>query len=857
MSNGVMPKGKEGIIKGAVSKQINEGTVKAFAGNIQEMGLASLLTDDKFKDYTNQSTGSTFDLDLSGQKALKGFYKVRRHKAHTGEVKGSGNDGLAGDTARKIFRVSKLGESIHSHRNEKGMTKSEFKKKFPNGVGPKGTKFQGVQSAIFGKNKGKLPKLSQITSKFPRNSKGTISNSRLASRIGIRRFNSGSMDRNKMFSFGGQGRFSLDDVAGNAASQISQAKSSSDLTQAYREQRKEVTKLAKAQGLTKEATKDLIKSERKNATERGRGMKSGGFKGASSNHKSFKMTGGGGRIGNSIKSAMGNQFGAGMGLSMAGSGLTIAAEKLNEAGEETAAQYTKAAGTVMQFAATGAMIGGPWGAAIGGIAGLGYAVYDHFEMEEKKLQALEDSRVSQAYAEAGGRYVKGSANHYGFNSAEGMSTNLSNFSGRSKMTGGVAAPIIDSIQKRFVETANKLSSMSQDEKGYFEMRDKFNAAAKRAAQVMLKRDAILEIDDAISEKIKQIESLVNEGVGATLGKQMQSAAKTSTRRSSLLGAVGGNLSGILQADNAASQSIVATGNARATYLQSQETFRGTTEGTEARAEARKSMKDAEAKYGASREQTAIALTKRRMEIEKQIAEVAKERASLETKVTSDRISSISKSVKQGPIDLSIIKDFRSQFAKAGSDQDKASLITELKGTLLDKGANEKMVAVLTKMAGIGVSKQQGGLIGSAELQSLDRNTSVIGQEGFGEKQLEGFYATTNAGQTKKGIADLDTKGDALNISLANAQESIDTFAGAFSAETVMMNLDAMAVSLKNAGTNIDAFKTASDGIAALVTKTNELSAAAGKKIDENLKNITGLKADVLDMSGQIQELTSR
>ncbi len=389
------------------------------------------------------------------------------------------------------------------------------------------------------------------------------------------------------------------------------------------------------------------------------------------------------------------------------------------------------------------------------------------------------------------------------------------------------------------------------------MREKFNIAAKRAAQVILRKEDILKIDDAISEKIKQIQSLVNEGVGATLGKQMQSAAGTSTRRSSLLGSVGGNLSGILQADNAASQSIVATGQARATYLKSQEIFRATPQGTETRAEAKKNMKDAEAKYGASREQTAIALTKRRMEIEKQIAEVAKERASLETKVTSDRISSISKSVKQGPVDLSIIKDFRSQFAKAGSDQDKASLITELKGTLLDKGANEKMVAVLTKMAGIGVSKQQGGLIGSAELKSLDRNTSVIGQEGFGEKQLEEFYATTNAGQTEKGIADLDTKGDALNISLANAQDRIDTFAGAFSAEIVMMNLDAMAVSLKNAGTNIDAFKTASDGIAALVAKTNELSAAAGKKIDENLKNITGLKADVSDLSGHIQELTSR
>jgi TP901 family phage tail tape measure protein len=852
LSNGAMPSGrKQAAIKKKISSQVNEGSVKGFAGTVQEMALGSLLSDGRFEDYINQSSTSNFDLNLAGQNGLKNLYNVRKHRADTGEVKGSGNNALAADTARKIYRVKSMGQATQSFRKDHGesLGKKAFTNRFPAGYGPSKMGFLATQRSL-GIKSGKIP-----TSRL---SSGTISNSRLASRTGIRRFNSGSMDRNKVFNFGrtNQSGPSLQGISNNTASQISQAKNSSELTQAYREQRKEVTKLAKAQGLTKEATKDLIKSERQNATQKGK-IISGNVKGAPPSHKSFRMTGGGGRMGASIKSAMGNQFGAGMGLSMAGSGLTIAAEKLNEAGQETAAQYTKAAGTVMQFAATGAMIGGPWGAAIGGIAGMGYAVYDHFDAEEKKLQAIEDSRISQSRAEAGGRYVKGTAEHYGFNSAEGMSTNLSNLSGRSKMTGGVAGPIIDSIQKRFVETANKLSSISEDEKGYFEMREKFNAAAKRAAQVMLKRDAILEIDDAISEKIKQIESLVNEGVGATLGKQMQSAAKTSTRRSSLLGEVGGNLSGILQADNAASQSIVATGNARATYLQSQETFRGTTEGTEARAEARKSMKDAEAKYGASREQTAIALTKRRMEIEKQIAEVAKERASLETKVTSDRISSISKSVKQGPIDLSIIKDFRSQFAKAGSDQDKASLITELKGTLLDKGANGKMVAVLTKMAGIGVSKQQGGLIGSTELQSLDRNTSVIGKEGFGEKQLEEFYATTNAGQTKKGIANLDTKGEALNISLANAQESIDTFAGAFSAEIVMMNLDAMAVSLKNAGTNIDAFKTASDGIAALVTKTNELSAAAGKKIDENLKTITGLKADVLDMSGQIQELTSR
>jgi TP901 family phage tail tape measure protein len=846
LSNGAMPSGrKQAAIKKKISSQVNEGSVKGFAGTVQEMALGSLLSDGRFEDYINQSSTSNFDLNLAGQNGLKKLYNVRKHRADTGEVKGSGNNALAADTARKIYRVKSMGQATQSFRKDHGesLGKKAFTNRFPAGYGPSKMGFLATQRSL-GIKSGKIP-----TSRL---SSGTISNSRLASRTGIRRFNSGSMDRDKMFSFGGQGRFSLDDVAGNAASQISQAKSSSDLTQAYREQRKEVTKLAKAQGLTKEATKDLIKSERQNATERGRSMKSGGFKGG--NHKSFRMTGGGGRMGASLKSAMGNQFGAGMGLSMLGGGLDLAANELNEAGMEAAAKYTKAAGTVLQFAATGAMIGGPVGAAIGGIAGLGYSIYDNVQQAERDAQAIEDARVAKSDSEAGGRFVKNFGTFSEYGSVDGISNALSSFSNRSGLTGGGAAPIIDTVQKEMIASAKKLVGMNKKDEGYFKVRDKFNADATRAINLLKDRDMILRLDDTLGEKKKQLEALVNEGVGATFARQMQGAVTTSARRGSLLGSVGGDLSGILQADNAVSQNVAATGLAKANYLNSQEALRAE-KNPEKRAELEKNMAAAKAKLDSSREQTAIALTKRRMEIEEQIAEVAKERASLETKVTSDRISTISKSVKQGPIDLGIIKDFRSKFEKAGSDDDRRNLITELKGTLLDKGANAKMISVLTKMAGIGVSGK-GGVIGAGKLEALTLEGGFKNTKGFGGKTLEELYSTTNAEQGQKKITDLDTKDKALNLSLGKAQERIDSFGRSFNAEGVLANLDAMAVSLKNAGTNIDAFKTASDGIASLVIKTNALSAEASKKIDANLQAITELRAEVGDVKGKVQEAAS-
>ena len=835
------------IKKGFDSTGGAKGALHAAIGSAFEVGIKKSLG------YESRERDAGGDFDVRGGRNLKLIQKLFGISQNIGDMKNSSESrGNRESFVKKVRNERKAGafDADEADAQKRNRVAAALKKQRIS-LADKGPRALAIRRRIGRQTASSMGATNRL-------SKGTISNSRLASRIGIRRFNSGSMDRNKVFNFGlaNQSGPSLQKISNDAASQISQAKSSSDLTQAYREQRKEVTKLAKAQGLTKEATKDLIKSERQNATQKGR-IISGNVKGASpsSSHKSFRMTGGGGRMGSSIKSAMGNQFGAGMGLSMLGGGLDLAANELNEAGMEAAAKYTKAAGTVLQFAATGAMIGGPVGAAIGGLAGLGYSIYDNVQQAERDAQAIEDARVTKSNAEAGGRFVKNFGTFSEYGSVGGIDNALSSFSGRSGMTGGGAAPIIDAVQKQMMDSARKLDGMSKNDDGYFKARDKFNADATRAINLLKDRDMILKLDDTLGEKKRQMEALVNEGVGATFANQMQGAVTTSARRGSLLGSVGGDLSGILQADNAVSQNVAATGLAKANYLSGQESLRAT-EDPEKRAEIEKKLSAAKAKLDSSREQTAIALTKRRMEIEKQITEVAKERASLETKVTSDRISSISKSVKEGPIDLSIIKDFRGKFAKAGSDDDQRNLITELKGTLLDKGANGKMIAVLTKMAGIGVSGQKGGVIGAGKLESLSLGGRFEGTEGFGGKILEELYSTTNAEQGQEKITDLGTKEKALNVSLGKAQERIEGFAKSFNAEGVLANLDAMATSLKDAGTNIDAFKIASDGIASLAIKTNRLSAAAGKKIDENLKAITDLKGELGDIRGQVQDAAS-
>ena len=445
LSKEKMPDGNRATIKKEIASQINNGTHKAFAGNIQELALGSLLTGSQFDDYVAQGTGSTFDLNLEGQTRLKGLYNVRRHVAKTGEVKASGSNSLAGDTARKIFRVSKMNEAIHS---TKGGNKAINPKKFKGVTIPLkrgGTQtiktMKGLTSAIYGKGtqhagkkitQDQLDGLASGRIAPKTKSKGSLPN------LKIKRYNEGSMGMDidsLMFLAMGMG------VAGSGGA----GKGKDPIKKIKADNQKIVKTLAKKQraaqaqqNFNNSRTGKFINKTGTNISNVGSRIGSGiansrvaqGVGRIGSGISNF-----GARGGNLARSGLGNvrQFGAnlmhparamgsniansrfgqnrlvrgavnatrstltnrtpslrgGMGLSMAGQGVRMLSPKLEEAGAETAAAFTDATSTITTFAATGAMIGGPMGAAAGAAVGFGKALLDSKAMTEEanKIEA--------------------------------------------------------------------------------------------------------------------------------------------------------------------------------------------------------------------------------------------------------------------------------------------------------------------------------------------------------------------------------------------------------------------------------------------------------------------------------------
>ena len=90
--------------KSAIKAEVNAGAVAGFAGSIYELALATLLTDEEFVKYADQTVTSNFDLNLQGQDNLLKLYNIGT-KPLFGEVKGRNNPDNVASSAAKIHRV--------------------------------------------------------------------------------------------------------------------------------------------------------------------------------------------------------------------------------------------------------------------------------------------------------------------------------------------------------------------------------------------------------------------------------------------------------------------------------------------------------------------------------------------------------------------------------------------------------------------------------------------------------------------------------------------------------------------------------------------------------------------------------
>lgn len=792
LSGGDMPDGNKSKIKTEISSQINNGTHKAFAGNIQELALGSLLTDTAFDDYIQQGTGSTFDLNLEGQDKLKKIYNVRGHAAKTGEVKASGNDGLAGDTARKIFRVSNMGAAIHSPRNEGGLTKKQFQKKYPKGVGPKGIKYGAVQSKLFGKGKGqgKLPKPSQINGlNF---AKGSLPN------LKVRRFNEGSM--------GGMDPMMLLMMAGGLGGTL-RGKSGGNNSGAG------MSPLQQYQNNPKPASQYAGSSNTNSRMHRAR--RSIGNSRAAGFGRSAK--------GFAARNS-GSSFRGGLGLSIAGSAIGSQAENVrNATGSDTAGAFTEATGSIMKMAAAGAAVAGPLGAAAGGILAVGKAYLDAGKIAKETQKVMEEAAIPPNNGFEAGK-LRGK--HLGMGTFESDKL-LASAAERTGMKDLDVSGEMEAARNEFINS--KKGTVS-----YKKAKAKYTKSLQRANKIIMNVSAVEGALKKIKETQIKLEKERLNNVGVKLGEDVASQQKTVDMAQGLMVGKTGKFVDLIDRDLSMAQKTGETARSKAGLLDLKSLLAGSSDPEERKA-LTEEIKEASKDFRDKVVQGAIFMQQKQNEVGKLILANEKARGILTKQSRDLQFSEAAKAGRGEVFDLNIMGEFTKQMnsikGSGKSDDQKAIAMAEMFALL--EGA----------ISGLNKGQQdyvKGQVFEKEDLEAARKKRRINGTP---QEQID-FDKSGGQGAYDKALSDNDDILQGLKDQQGKINEKMVEYAKTFNAEGTLKAIARTEKALNAAADNFKGYQAASEAIGGISTKVLDLAKKADDAIEIQNKNLSKYATDI-------------
>jgi len=849
LSGGDMPDKKKSAIKAALSSQINKGTHKAFAGNIQELALGSLLTDSAFDDFVSQGTGSTFDLNLEGQSKLKGLYNVRRHVAKTGEVKASGNNSLAGDTARKIFRVSNMSEAVHSKRKESGLTKSEFKKRYPDGVGKNKLKFAAVQSKLFGKrnSQGKLPKPSQIDSlNF---AKGSLPN------LKIKRYNEGSMggimdDPMMLLMMGG--------MAGTMGGEKDEGDG------------KEKDPIKKIKADNQKIVRDLAKKQRRqrfNNSRTGkfinrtvRTTRSAGSRVANSRFGQNRFVRGAAAGVKGVATNRTPTMRGGIGLTIAGQALGSISASQEAKGNLEDAAFTDAASQITQFAAAGAMVAGPMGAAAGAALGAGKAYLDASKMQEEARKIAEEAAKPTAEMRGKNRAMALKREFVG-DASGGMNVGNKNIqsvlSNLAKET-GVAA--FDTSQQ-LEQLGKALASTKEGSTERLRAEEEYKKVAKKTGMLMKNSARIQKTLNDIKKKELLIDEERKNNIAAKLGDDISKQRQRLEVGQRLMEgnpATQGQFSNLISRDLAMSQAIGDTGQAKALVQELEADLAGA-KTIEEKDAIQKELDQASADFKSTVVESAIFMHKKQMETASELTKAEAERAKIiaarDKMRSGQQISDMAKAGRGEVTDLSFIGIFnkeldriRSRFNTSTQEEKDADLAR------LANFAEEN----ISKIQNTGRQDFVRGLT-TGQFEK-DERTAAAGLSVVGESKevMQKFIdAATKEAEEKfaQQLKDNQAMMDALKAQGEAIKTQMENFAVAFDAKDIQDGINKTSAKLRAAATSLEGYVDASKEIGAISAKIIKLGQTANKAIDDQTTQLQELSGDVTTLKGELKILT--
>jgi 3-methyladenine DNA glycosylase Tag len=536
----------------------------------------------------------------------------------------------------------------------------------------------------------------------------------------------------------------------------------------------------------------------------------------------------------------------GIGLSVAGQAISSLAPGAGGlvsdlTGSQTAGDTTEAfgsaTGSITQFAAAGAMIAGPLGAATGAVIGFGKALMDVSEMNknsaktEREAQAVSSQFVSsQLFKQhTGGQQVFDNPDTMvgrfigGMNSRD-VEAKL------SALAKGTGMESLD-ITKQLMESKKAFESFSIEDINSKEAKEaqKVYVQNLKHATKLIKNSN--KIGSAIN-KIKATQKLIEEELANDLSDKLSKdvdviQGKLDTKQGLMVGRQGPFADminrdlGLAQKSGEVTQAMSVVGKLK-NQLAGAET-------EEQREEIDALLKEATADFTDKIKEGAIFMQQKQNEVGREILAVEKRRQDLASKRGAVNLSDITKAGTGEIFDLSIVGRFQEELKNirssgiSGDEKDVriAELVAEVGEAI--SGLNEgrqKFIKSITVQT-----------LADSERESAARKRAIGGEEknfeGISLKQrfMEAGFDESAVEENEKQLQALKTQQDAIAKQMKN-------YADAFDAESIVESVAKTNKELEKATANLAKYTEASDKIGGLSAKILTLADTAGTAIEE-------------------------
>jgi len=545
----------------------------------------------------------------------------------------------------------------------------------------------------------------------------------------------------------------------------------------------------------------------------------------------------------------------GMGLSMAGQAVGAFSSPLEAAGADTAAAFTDATSTITTFAAAGAMIGGPLGAAAGAMVGFGKAVLDSRAMTEE-ANKIEAKNAKLSADEKRGAEVKKLRTFIMSGIMKGGDNAGDTLAGRGRRIGqkeiqkrlstlakdtGIASldtsRELEQLTKALSDSKISANDRTRLEEEFQRVTRKTAFTLKNAAKIQANVNQIKKNEIALEKERKNL-------IAERVGKSLLEEREKSFIGGSLMTGKEGPFASLLKRDFSISSMTGETTQAQ-NLIQQLTSQVAAAPGDKGLAE---ELKKASEDFKARVKEGAIFMQQKQNEVTKELRAAAKDRLNLiseRDKARSDvNVSDMTKAGTGEIFDLGIVGRFQEELKNirnsslSGDEQSvrMAELVAQISEATssLNEG-RQKLIKDIT----IGTM--------TPEDRSMVARKRAIGGEQVDASGLSLKERFMSAGVDEDAFDKALTANEEQMRALATQQEAIKTqmqnYAAAFDVEGLTKVIKETEMVLANAATDLEGYTSASTEIANLSVTVFEMATTAKAAIEAQNTILKNLAAD--------------